>query len=288
LGRLLLPQVLKAVNFDLKNTVFSYVPNTAETCFLGMMEEIEDFLVKKRKEIIIEGKPNLDSLEDILSFKPRIEKLVSKDVKLRTFITEDNRRDDLVAHVYDTTYEVIQKYRDNIVIVDDSIVRGTTLEKSILTMLGKLEPKKVVIVSSAPQIRYPDCYGIDMSKMKEFVAFRAVLKLIQERDMSYLLDDVYHKCIMSIGQKNVPNYVKEVYAPFTEEEISNKIAEIVTPKNFKPEVKVVYQSVDNLHKAIPKHTGDWYFTGDYPTMGGNRIVNRAFVIFMEGKLVRAY
>jgi amidophosphoribosyltransferase len=288
LGRLLLPQVLKAVNFDLKNTVFSYVPNTAETCFLGMMEEIEDFLVKKRKEIIIEGKPNLDSLEDILSFKPRIEKLVSKDVKLRTFITEDNRRDDLVAHVYDTTYEVIQKYRDNIVIVDDSIVRGTTLEKSILTMLGKLEPKKVVIVSSAPQIRYPDCYGIDMSKMKEFVAFRAVLKLIQERNMSYLLDDVYHKCIMSIGQKNVPNYVKEVYAPFTEEEISNKIAEIVTPRNFKPEVKVVYQSVDNLHKAIPKHTGDWYFTGDYPTMGGNRIVNRAFVIFMEGKLVRAY
>lgn len=288
LGRLLLPQVLKAIKFDLKNTVFSYVPNTAETCFLGMMEEVEDFLVKKRKEIIIEGKPSLDSLEETLSFKPRIEKLVSKDVKLRTFITEDNRRDDLVAHVYDTTYEVIQKNRDNIVIVDDSIVRGTTLEKSILTMLGKLEPKKVIIVSSAPQIRYPDCYGIDMSRIKDFVAFRAVLKLIQERKMAYLLDDVYHKCIMSIGQKNVPNYVKEIYAPFTEEELSDKIAEIVTPKNFKPEVKVVYQTVENLHKAIPKHTGDWYFTGDYPTMGGNRVVNRAFVNFMEGKLVRAY
>ncbi len=288
LGRLLLPQVLKSVSFDLKNTVFSYVPNTAETCFLGMMEEVEEYLIKKRKEIIIDGKPSLDSLEDILSFKPRIEKLVSKDVKLRTFITDDERRNDLVAHVYDTTYEVIQKNRDNIVIVDDSIVRGTTLEQSILTMLGKLEPKKVVIVSSAPQIRYPDCYGIDMSKIKDFVAFRAVIKLIQERKMTELLDEVYHKCIMSIGQKNVPNYVKEVYAPFTEEEISAKIAEIVTPKGFKPEVSVVYQSVENLHKAIPGHRGDWYFTGNYPTMGGNRVVNKAFVNFMEGKLVRAY
>ncbi len=288
LGRLLLPQVLKSVAFDLKNTVFSYVPNTAETCFLGMMEEVEEYLIKKRKEIIIDGKPSLDSLEDILSFKPRIEKLVSKDVKLRTFITDDERRNDLVAHVYDTTYEVIQKNRDNIVIVDDSIVRGTTLEQSILTMLGKLEPKKVVIVSSAPQIRYPDCYGIDMSKIKDFVAFRAVIKLIQERKMTELLDEVYHKCIMSIGQKNVPNYVKEVYAPFTEEEISAKIAEIVTPKGFKPEVTVVYQSVENLHKAIPGHRGDWYFTGNYPTMGGNRVVNKAFVNFMEGKLVRAY
>lgn len=288
LGRLLVPQVLKAINFDLKNTVFSYVPNTAETCFLGMMEGMEDYLVKKRKEIIIEGKPHLDSLEDILSFKPRIEKLVSKDVKLRTFITDDAHRNDLVAHVYDTTYEVIQKHRDTVVIVDDSIVRGTTLEKSILTMLGKLEPKQIVIVSSAPQIRYPDCYGIDMSKIKDFVAFRAVLKLLEERNMTYLLDEVYQKAIMAIGQKDVRNFVKEIYDPFTEEEISDKIARIVTPKGFKPAVKVVYQTVENLHRAIPKHTGDWYFTGNYPTMGGNRVVNKAFVNFMEGKLVRAY
>ncbi|MGK7395607.1 MAG: amidophosphoribosyltransferase [Candidatus Cyclobacteriaceae bacterium M3_2C_046] len=288
LGRNLIPQVLKSINFDLKNTVFSYVPNTAETAFLGMMEGIEDYLVKRRKEIFIEGKPFLDSLEEILSFKPRIEKLVSKDAKLRTFITDDLHRNDLVAHVYDTTYEVIRKNRDTIVVVDDSIVRGTTLEKSILTMLGKLEPKKIVIVSSAPQIRYPDCYGIDMSKMKDFIAFRAVLRLIEERNMHHLLDEVYHKCITSIAQKNVPNYVQEVYAPFTEDEISEKIGEIVTPKKFNPTVKIVYQSVAHLHKAIPNHIGDWYFTGNYPTPGGNRVVNKAFVNFMEGKLVRAY
>lgn len=288
LGRLLIPQVLKAINFDLKNTVFSYVPNTAETCFLGMMEGIEDYLIQKRKEVIVEGKPHLDSVEELLSFKPRIEKLVSKDVKMRTFITDDQRRDDLVAHVYDTTYEVIQKRRDTIVIVDDSIVRGTTLERSILTMLGKLEPKKVVIVSSAPQIRYPDCYGIDMSRMKEFVAFRAVLKLLEERNLGYMLDEVYNKCIAAIGQQDVPNFVKELYEPFTQDEISDKIARIVTPKNFKPEVKVVFQSIENLHKAIPHHLGDWYFTGNYPTRGGSRVVNTSFINFMEGKLVRAY
>ncbi len=288
LGRFILPQILKSINFDLRNTVFSYIPNTAETAFLGMMEGIEDYLVQRRKEVILEAKPFLDSVEDILSFKPRIEKLVTKDVKMRTFITNDRDREDLVAHVYDATYELINKNKDTIVIMDDSIVRGTTLERSILTLLGKLEPKKIVIVSSAPQIRFPDCYGIDMSKMKEFIAFRALLKLLEDTNQQYLLDEVYVKCVGAAGQKDVPNYVKELYDQFTDDQISSKIAEIVTPKNFKPEVEVVYQTVKNLHRACPKHIGDWYFTGNYPTPGGNRVVNKAFVNFMEGKLVRAY
>ncbi|MCK5367754.1 MAG: amidophosphoribosyltransferase, partial [Cyclobacteriaceae bacterium] len=208
--------------------------------------------------------------------------------KLRTFITDDDHRDELVGHVYDTTYEVVKKNRDSIVIIDDSIVRGTTLERSILFLLDKIHPKKIVIVSSAPQIRFPDCYGIDMSKMKDFVAFRAVIALIKDHGMESLLDNVYNKCIASIGQKEVPNYVKEIYEPFTYEQVSAKISEIVTPKHMNAKVEVVYQTVENLHKACPKHLGDWYFTGDYPTSGGNRVVNRAFVNYMEGKLVRAY
>lgn len=288
LGRLLLPQVLKSINFDLKNAVFSYIPNTAETSFLGMIESLENYLAQRRKDILIDGKPTLENLEDILEFRPRIEKIITKDAKLRTFITDDVHRDDLVGHVYDTTYEVIKKDRDSIVIIDDSIVRGTTLEKSIIFLLDKIHPKKIVIVSSAPQIRFPDCYGIDMSRMKDFIAFRAAIMLIKERGMESLLDDVYNQCIASIGQLNVPNYVKQVYAPFTDEEISAKISEIVTPKHVKAEVQIVYQTVDNLHKACPKHLGDWYFTGNYPTPGGNRVVNRAFINYMEGKLVRAY
>jgi amidophosphoribosyltransferase len=288
LGRLLLPQILKSINFDLKNTVFSYIPNTAETAFLGMVESLENYLSNKRKEILLEGKPTLDKLEDLLDFRPRVEKLVAKDVKLRTFITDDEHRNELVGHVYDATYEVIQKGRDNIVILDDSIVRGTTLERSILALLDKLEPNKIIIVSSAPQIRFPDCYGIDMSKMKDFVAFRALLALLKERGQEYKLEEVYNKCIGSIGQIQAPNYVNELYAEFTDDEISAKISEIVTPPHIKAQVEIVYQTVENLHRACPKHLGDWYFTGNYPTPGGNRVVNKAFVNFMEGKLVRAY
>lgn len=288
LGELLIPQVLKAVNFDLKNTIFSYIPNTAETSYLGLLRGIDQYLINKRKDIILDEKPSADSLEDILSFRPRVEKLVLKDAKLRTFITDDAHRDDLVAHVYDTTYEVINKKKDTLVIIDDSIVRGTTLEKSILTLLDKLEPKKVVIVSSAPQIRFPDCYGIDMSKMKEFVAFRAVLALLEEHDKEYLLDEVFEKCLASTGDMSAPNYVKELYAPFTYEQVSAKITDIVRPKGMKAELEVVYQTVGNLHKACPNHLGDWYFTGDYPTPGGNRVVNKAFMNFMKGAEVRAY
>ncbi|MCK5280917.1 MAG: amidophosphoribosyltransferase [Cyclobacteriaceae bacterium] len=288
LGRLLLPQILSSINFDLKNAVFSFIPNTAETSFLGMIEGLENYLSKRRKDVLIDGKPTLENIEDILDFRPRIEKIVTKDAKLRTFITDDDHRDELVGHVYDTTYEVVKKNRDSIVIIDDSIVRGTTLERSILFLLDKIHPKKIVIVSSAPQIRFPDCYGIDMSKMKDFVAFRAVIALIKDHGMESLLDNVYNKCIASIGQKEVPNYVKEIYEPFTYEQVSAKISEIVTPKHMNAKVEVVYQTVENLHKACPKHLGDWYFTGDYPTSGGNRVVNRAFVNYMEGKLVRAY
>ncbi len=288
LGRLLIPQVLKSINFDLKNTVFSYIPNTAETAFLGMMDGIEEYLIQKRKEVILEGKPHIDSVGQILSFKPRIEKLVSKDVKLRTFITNDSSRNELVSHVYDTTYEVIEKETDTLVVIDDSIVRGTTLEKSILTMLNRLNPKKIVIVSSAPQIRYPDCYGIDMSKMHEFVAFRALEKLIKDTGKENILDDVYEKCLQSANEKEPVNHVKQLYDLFDYEEVSQKIGEIVKPDDMTAELDVIYQTVDNLHKAIPAHIGDWYFTGNFPTPGGHKVVNKSFTNYMEGKLVRAY
>ena len=288
LGELLVPQVLKSVNFDLKNTVFSYIPNTAETSFLGLMSGIESYLINKRKEVIIDKKPSIDSLDDLLSFKPRVEKLVLKDAKLRTFITDDAQRDDLVAHVYDTTYEVIQKGRDNLVIIDDSIVRGTTLEKSILTLLDRLEPKKIVVVSSAPQIRFPDCYGIDMSKMKDFVAFRAVVELLKDHNLEHLMDEVFDQCLASGSDKNQPNHVVRLYEPFTYEQVNQKIAEIVKPKGMKAELEIVYQTVDNLHKACPNHLGDWYFTGNFPTKGGNRVVNRAYINYMKGIEVRAY
>ena len=288
LGKALVPPILKAINFDLKNTVFSYIPNTAETAFLGVLAGLEDYLINKRKETLIEGKPRMDSIEELLSFKPRVEKLVMKDVKMRTFITDDEHRDEMVAHVYDTTYEVIRKRVDTLVVIDDSIVRGTTLEKSILNMLERLAPKKIVIVSSAPQIRYPDCYGIDMSKMNEFVAFRALLELLKDAGKEYLLGEVYDKCVEAEEAKDPPNYVKELYDEFSDEEISDKIAQIVKPKGMLADLKVVYQTVDCLHKAIPEHRGDWYFTGNFPTPGGNRVVNKSFTNFMEGKLVRAY
>ena len=288
LGRLLVPQILKAINFDLKNTIFSYIPNTAETAFLGMMAGIEDYLISKQKDIIIDGKPSVDSLEDILSFRPRIEKIVIKDVKLRTFITDDDHRDEMVAHVYDTTYEVVNKNKDTLVVIDDSIVRGTTLEKSILKMLDRLQPKKIVVVSSAPQIRFPDCYGIDMSKMGEFVAFRAVVQLLKEQGKDYLLGEVYEKCQRSLQQSKAINYVKELYDQFSYTEISDKIADIVRPTDMKAELQVVFQTVDNLHKAIPAHSGDWYFTGNYPTPGGMHVANKSYVNYMDGKLIRAY
>jgi amidophosphoribosyltransferase len=288
LGRLLVPQVLRAVNFDIKNTVFSYIPNTAETAFYGLMAGIEDYLINKQKDIIIDQKPSVDSLEDILSFRPRIEKLVLKDVKLRTFITDDAHRDEMVAHVYDTTYEVIRKGQDTLVVVDDSIVRGTTLEKSILKMLDRLQPKKIVVVSSAPQIRFPDCYGIDMSRMGDFVAFRAMIALLKDQGKDYLLGEAYEKAARASGTEHQLNYVKMLYDQFTDQEISNKISEIVKPADMKAEVEVVFQTVENLHKAIPHHTGDWYFTGNFPTPGGMKVVNRSYVNYMEGKLVRAY
>ncbi|CAM4222061.1 amidophosphoribosyltransferase [Cytophagaceae bacterium 50C-KIRBA] len=290
LGRLLIPQILEEVNNDLKNTVFSYIPNTAETAFLGMIDGLEDHLAKERKQAIMGGILFEKELEEMLTFRPRVEKLISKDVKVRTFITSDEQRDDMVSHVYDTTYEVINKGVDSVVLIDDSIVRGTTLEKSILSLLDKLSPKKIVIVSSAPQIRYPDCYGIDMSKMKEFVAFRAALALLKERGLENILDEVNLKCLVALenGTAHTENFVKAIYAPFTDQEISNKIADIVRPKNIKAEVSVIYQTVDNLNVACPNHLGDWYFTGNFPTPGGNQVVNKAFVNFMKGIEVRAY
>jgi amidophosphoribosyltransferase len=288
LGKLLVPQVLRSINFDLKNTVFSYIPNTAETAFYGMMEGIEDYLIKKQKEIIIDRKPSVDPLEDILSFRPRIEKLVLKDVKLRTFITDDEHRDEMVANVYDTTYEVVKKGKDTLVVIDDSIVRGTTLEKSILKMLDRIGPKKIVVVSSAPQIRFPDCYGIDMSKMGDFVAFRAMISLLKDHGKDFMLGEIYEKCIRARGHQSQQNYLKQLYDLFTDEEISHKISEIVRPVDMKAELEVVFQTVENLHKACPRHLGDWYFTGNYPTPGGMKVVNRSYVNYMEGKLVRAY
>jgi amidophosphoribosyltransferase len=236
--------------------------------------------------VLLDGKPHVGDLEELLSFRPRVEKLVSKDVKLRTFIASDADRDSMVASVYDTTYEVIRQGIDTLVVIDDSIVRGTTLEKSILTTLERLKPKRIVIVSSAPQIRYPDCYGIDMSRMKEFIGFRAAIELLKERGMETVLDQVYAQCVAH--PDHTENFVKQVYASYTEEEISDKVAQIVTTSDIKAEVKVIFQTVDNLHRCIPEHTGDWYFTGDYPTTGGTRVVNKAFVNYMEGKTVRAY
>jgi amidophosphoribosyltransferase len=251
-----------------------------------MIKGLETFLADRRKEVILESKPHMDAIEDILNFRPRVEKLVLKDAKLRTFITDDIHRDDLVAHVYDTTYEVIRKYKDTVVVIDDSIVRGTTLEVSILAMLMRLEPKKIVIVSSAPQIRYPDCYGIDMSRMKDFIAFRAVIGLLEDNNMEELVEEVYHKCASADSAQH--NYVKELYQPFKYEEVSRKIAQMISSRYSGIEVEVIYQTVEDLNKAIPNHLGDWYFTGNYPTPGGNRVVNKAFVNYIEGKVVRAY
>ncbi len=289
LGKLLVPQILEKIDGNLKDTVFSYIPNTAETSFLGMIEGVYEYLFEYRKNKVKEGNLNDKELEELFELRPRVEKLVIKDAKLRTFITGDDARDDLVANVYDTTYEVIKKKVDTLVVIDDSIVRGTTLEKSIIKTLDRLEPKKIIIVSSAPQIRYPDCYGIDMSKMKEFIAFRALLLLLKENNLEYKLQETYDLCNRSnITQEKSPNYVQSLYALFTEDQITNKIAEMIKSEGIGAEIEVIYQSVDNLHKAIPNHLGDWYFTGDYPTKGGMKVVNKSYANFIEGKEVRAY
>tara|TARA_R110002073_G_scaffold6370_2_gene37699 strand:- start:16545 stop:18443 length:1899 start_codon:yes stop_codon:yes gene_type:complete len=291
LGKLIMPKVLEAINNDIKNSVFSYIPNTAETSFFGMIETVEDFLNKEKTKAILGGggKMSAKKVTEILSEHPRIEKIAIKDVKLRTFITEDSSRDDLVAHVYDITYGVI-KPEDNLVIIDDSIVRGTTLKKSILKMMDRLNPKKIIVVSSAPQIRYPDCYGIDMANLEGLVAFRAALELLKDKNSYDIVEKVYNKCKaqVDINDKEVENFVKEIYAPFTDEQISDKISELLSDDSLNAEVKIIFQSVENLHKACPKNLGDWYFTGNYPTVGGNRVVNRAFINFYEGNKERAY
>jgi len=291
LGKLLMPKVLKSINNDTKNTVFSYIPNTAETSFYGMIDTVEEFLNKKKTEQILAGSGQLSAehVTEILSERPRIEKIAIKDVKLRTFITEDESRDDLVAHVYDVTYGVI-KPTDNLVIIDDSIVRGTTLKKSIIKMVDRLNPKQIVIVSSAPQIRYPDCYGIDMANLGSLIAFRAALELLKDHDAYDLVNEVYKKCKQQehLKDEEVVNYVKHIYEKFTAEDISDKIAELLNDTDVNAEVKIIFQSIENLHKACPKNLGDWYFTGNYPTKGGNRVVNKAFINFYEGNNARAY
>lgn len=291
LGKLILPAVLEAIDNDTDNSVFSYIPNTAEVSFFGMAEAANDFLNHRKNQYILDNRKTLtkEKLEEILSVKIRTEKIAIKDAKLRTFITEDSSRDDLVAHVYDITYGVI-KPEDNLVIIDDSIVRGTTLKMSIIKMLDRLNPKRIVVVSSAPQIRYPDCYGIDMAKLEGLVAFRAALELLKERGLYHIVDEVYQKCKAQQHFKDVDvtNEVTAIYAPFTDQEVSDKIAQMLTPQETKAEVKIIFQTVANLHKACPKNLGDWYFTGDYPTPGGNRVVNKAFMNFYEGKDARAY
>jgi len=287
LGKLLFPRIAQAIDHNLKDTVFAYIPNTAETSYLGLIEAAEQYLNEQKAKQLATATQS--EILRILSEKVRTEKVAIKDVKLRTFITEDSSRDDLVAHVYDITYGSVQK-GDTLVIIDDSIVRGTTLKKSILSILGRLEPKKIVIVSSAPQIRYPDCYGIDMARLEDLVAFQAALALHHERGTYHIVEEVYRKCLtqVALSDDKVVNYVKEVYAPFSDEEISDRIRDLLLPKNFASEVAVIFQTVDNLHKACPKNLGDWYFTGDYPTNGGNRVVNRAFINFYEGNKERAY
>jgi amidophosphoribosyltransferase len=292
LGALLCKQILDAVSADLKNTVFSFIPNTAEVSFYGMVEGLHSYIRQVQKDTLINRKDTLsdEQLDELLSMNPRVEKLAIKDVKLRTFITQDADRQDMVAHVYDTTYGVIKNDTDTLVAVDDSIVRGTTLKQSIIKIIDRLHPKKIIIVSSAPQIRYPDCYGIDMSKMGQFVAFEAAIQLLKARGLEHIIEEVYQKCKASLllPKEQIVNHVKDIYRPFTQEEISAQITRIITPDNIKAEVKVIYQTLDNLHIACPNHTGDWYFSGNYPTPGGNKVVNKAFVNWKEGNNQRAY
>ncbi|HTN05254.1 amidophosphoribosyltransferase [Agriterribacter sp.] len=292
LGSHLSNHVLKAIDHDLKNTVFSFIPNTAEVAFYGLLKGMENYLNKIKVQRIISWGKDYDEekLAEMINRRIRVEKIANKDVKMRTFITEDVSRNELVQHVYDITYGSIRKGEDTVVVIDDSIVRGTTLRESIIKMVSRLEPKKIIIVSSAPQIRYPDCYGIDMSKMNDFIAFQAAMLLIKEQKLDYLLQDLYNKCreLERNNQLHTENIVRGVYKPFTAEDISKKIAQLITPPDVSTPVDVIYQTIEDLHESCPTNTGDWYFTGNYPTPGGNRVVNKAFINFMEGKNIRGY
>ncbi len=292
LGKQLVPAILKSINYDLKNTIFSYIPNTAISSYNGLVEGLNEFCdqVKKDRFMQLNGKPDPEVIEEILSLHPRIDQIAVKDAKLRTFISEDNKRDDLVTHVYDVTYGVVKEYKDSLVVIDDSIVRGTTLKQSIIRILDRLGPKKIIIVSSAPQIRYPDCYGIDMAKLSEFIAFRATIELLRETRLENIINDVYRKCKESenLPLEEVINYVREIYKPFRPEEISAKIAEMLHPSDVNADVEIIYQTIEDLHVACPGHRGDWYFTGEYPTPGGNKVANRSFINYIEGRNERAY
>ena len=292
LGHNVVPQVLKAIDYDLDNSVFSFIPNTAEVSFYGLIKGLENHLNDKKYESILAlgANPSPEKLKEIVYQRARIEKIIIKDAKLRTFITQDDSRDDLVAHVYDITYGSVVEGKDNLVVIDDSIVRGTTLKQSILRILDRLGPKRIVVVSSAPQIRYPDCYGIDMAKMGDFIAFEAAIQLLIENGKEQLIQDVYQKCKdqIKLPKDQIVNYVKEIYSPFTAEQISAKISELLTPPAIKAKVEIIYQTIENLHQACPENLGDWYFTGDYPTPGGNKVVNKAFMNWVEGKNERAY
>ena len=291
LGRRLCPALLKEINEDYQNTVFSFIPNTAELSFYGLMKGLEDHLnkIKARRIAEKEGRLDAQSIEEILSWRPRLEKVIWKDVKMRTFITEDSSRDELVSHVYDITYKTVAP-TDTLAVIDDSIVRGTTLKQSILKILDRLHPKKIIILSSAPQIRYPDCYGIDMARLGDFVAFKAAIALLKESGRDNVIDEVYEKCRQQahLPDEEIQNFVREIYEPFTPEDISDKIAEIIKPPEVKAEIKIMYQRIEDLHLACPNHTGDWYFTGKFPTPGGNRVMNKAFLNYYEGKGERAY
>ncbi|MGC9471377.1 MAG: amidophosphoribosyltransferase [Bacteroidales bacterium] len=292
LGELLTSPVLKVIDHDLQHTVFSYIPNTSESAFYGLIKGLQEYLLQwqQRQIMMLGANPDEDQLKNILAFRPRIEKVAIKDVKLRTFIAQEKGRNDLVEHVYDITYGTVEEERDTLVIMDDSIVRGTTLKRSILKILDRLRPKKIVVVSSSPQIRYPDCYGIDMSRLDQFIAFQAAIALLRERGMEAVINEVYLKCKEqeAFPKEKIVNHVKKIYDPFTPEEISRKIAELLRDESIRAEVVIVYQTIENLHEACPGHTGDWYFTGDYPTPGGNKVVSTAFIHYMEGKQQRAY
>ena len=288
LGKLLIPRILESINYDIKNTIFSYIPNTSETCFYGMIDGLKNHINSLKNDVFINNKSYKESKSDLISLKIRMEKLVSKDVKMRTFITDDNSRNELVSNVYDTTYGVVNPDKDSVVIIDDSIVRGTTLEKSILTLLSSLKAKKVVFVSSSPQIRYPDCYGIDMSKMNQFVAFRGLIRLIKLDNAEKKIKEIYKMCEKSMNEKTPKNHVKELYSLFSYEDVSKSITELVRPKNFNSDLEIIYQKIDDLNKACPNNLGDWYFTGDYPTFGGNKVANRAFMNYCDGIKSRAY
>lgn len=293
LGELLAPRILEELNHNFKNTVFSFIPNTAEVSFYGLIKGVENELDKHKAQQIIElgkGAVEAGEVNKILSARTRIEKIAIKDAKLRTFITQDDARDDLVAHVYDTTYGTIEPGTDTLVMIDDSIVRGTTLKQSILRILDRLGPKQIVVVSSAPQIRYPDCYGIDMAKMGDFAAFQAAIALLKDHGLKHVVEEVYHDCKLQEGKpkEEVVNHVKRIYAPFTDQQISDKMAELLCPADLKAGLKIMFQTIEDLHQACPDHKGDWYFSGDYPTPGGNKVVNKAFINFVEGKNERAY